>query len=103
MNDLFVGGLAPGDKLAYVNYVIKGKLMESEKLAEQALNNSKEQFVNSPDLASEKTSAVLDAFSAYSQTSKHSLESEQLRADRRAVLLGARRRWEGLRANAAAS
>jgi type I restriction enzyme R subunit len=87
VNDLFVGGLAPGDKLAYVNYVIKGKLMESEKLAEQALNNSKEQFVNSPDLASEKTSAVLDAFSAYSQTSKQSPESDYAAVMQRAAVV----------------
>lgn len=33
-------GLTPGDKLVYVNDVIKGKLMESEKLAEQAANSA---------------------------------------------------------------
>jgi type I restriction enzyme R subunit len=32
VNDLFEGDLTPGDKLVYVNDVIKGKLMESEKL-----------------------------------------------------------------------
>jgi type I restriction enzyme R subunit len=53
VNDLFEGDLTPGDKLVYVNDVIKGKLMESEKLAEQAANNTKEQFANSPDLAKE--------------------------------------------------
>ena len=29
VNDLFEGDLTPGDKLVYVNDVIKGKLMES--------------------------------------------------------------------------
>ena len=33
VNDLFEGELTPGDKLVYVNDVIKGKLMESEALA----------------------------------------------------------------------
>jgi type I restriction enzyme, R subunit len=65
VNDLFVGDLTPGDKLVYVNDVIKGKLMESEKLAEQALNNTKEQFANSPDLASEIMGAVMDALAAH--------------------------------------
>ena len=53
MNGLFDGGLTLGDKLVYVNNVIKGKLMESKKLAEQAVNNTKEQFANSPDLTKE--------------------------------------------------
>jgi type I restriction enzyme R subunit len=61
VNDLFEGDLTPGDKLVYVNDVIKGKLMESEKLAEQAANNTKEQFANSPDLAKEIMNAVMDA------------------------------------------
>ena len=86
MNDLFVGDLAPGDKLAYVNYVIKGTLMESEKLAEQTLNNTKEQFANSPDLAREIASAVLDALSAHSQTSKQSLESDYAAVMQRAAV-----------------
>ena len=38
------------DKLVYVNNVIKGKLLESETLRQQATNNTKEQFANSPDL-----------------------------------------------------
>jgi type I restriction enzyme R subunit len=61
VNDLFEGDLTPGDKLVYVNDVIKGKLMESEKLTEQAANNTKEQFANSPDLANEIMNAVMDA------------------------------------------
>jgi hypothetical protein len=53
VNDQFEGDLTPGDKLVYVNDVIKSKLMESEKLAEQEPNNTKEQLANSPDLAKE--------------------------------------------------
>ena len=33
---MFEGGLSPGDKLVYVNNAIKGKLLESEVLIEQA-------------------------------------------------------------------
>lgn len=101
VNDLFEGDLTPGDKLVYVNDVIKGKLMESEKLAEQALNNTKEQFAASPDLANEILGAVMDALTAHTAMSKQALESEQLRADMKDVLLGAGKLWEGLRERAA--
>jgi type I restriction enzyme R subunit len=101
VNDLFEGDLTPGDKLVYVNDVIKGKLMESEKLTEQAANNTKEQFANSPDLANEIMNAVMDALSAHTAMSKQALESEQLRDDMKDVLLGAGKLWEGLREKAA--
>ena len=97
VNDLFEGDLTPGDKLVYVNDVIKGKLTESEKLAEQAMNNTKQQFANSPDLASEILGAVIDALSALSGVSKQALQSEKLRQDMRDVLLGAGNLWEDLR------
>jgi type I restriction enzyme R subunit len=103
VNDLFEGDLTPGDKLVYVNDVIKGKLMESEKLAEQAVHNTKEQFANSPDLAKEILGAVMDALSAHSAMSKQALESEALRNDMKDVLLGAGKLWEGLREKAATS
>ena len=103
VNDLFEGDLTPGDKLVYVNDVIKGKLMESEKLAEQAANNTKEQFANSPDLAKEIMGAVMDALSAHTAMSKQALESEQLRADMKDVLLGAGKLWEGLREKASSA
>jgi type I restriction enzyme R subunit len=90
VNDLFEGDLTPGDKLVYVNDVIKGKLMESEKLAEQAANNTKEQFANSPDLANEIMGAVMDALTAHTAMSKQALESEQLRDDMKDVLLWVR-------------
>ncbi len=103
VNDLFEGDLTPGDKLVYVNDVIKGKLMESEKLAEQATNNTKEQFGNSPDLANEIMYAVMDALTAHTAMSKQALASGELRADMKDVLLGAGRLWEGLRAKSVAA
>jgi hypothetical protein len=41
VNDLFEGELTDQDKLVYVNNVIKGKLLESETLRQQATNNTK--------------------------------------------------------------
>ena len=93
VNDLFEGDLTPGDKLVYVNDVIKGKLMESKKLAEQALNNTKEQFDNSPDLDRELEGAIMDALAAHSTMSKQALESAALRADLKSVLPG---RWQAV-------
>jgi type I restriction enzyme R subunit len=92
-----VAVVTPNDKLVYVNDVIEGKLMESDKLAEQATNNTKEQFAASPDLANEIMNAVMDALTAHSAMSKQALESEQLRNDMKDVLLGAGQLWEGLR------
>ncbi|GCL61633.1 type I restriction endonuclease subunit R [Pseudaquabacterium pictum] len=98
VNDLFEGDLTPGDKLVYVNEVIKGKLMESEKLVEQAVNNTQQQFAASPDLDQEILNAAMDALTAHSAMSKQALQSEELRADIRNVLLGAGKLWEALRA-----
>ena len=100
VNDLFEGDLTPGDKLVYVNDVMKGKLMESEKLTEQALNNTKEQLAAFPDLMNEILGAVMDALTAHSAMSKQALESESLRADMKDVLLGVGKLWEGLREKA---
>ncbi len=61
VNDLFEGELTDQDKLVYVNNVIKGKLLESETLKQQATNNTKEQFANSPDLKTEIMNAVMAA------------------------------------------
>lgn len=41
VNDLFSGELTDQDKLVYVNDALKGKLLESAVLQEQAANNSK--------------------------------------------------------------
>ena len=62
VNDLFgADTTTEGDKLVYVNNVIKGKLMESESLRQQATNNTKEQFANSPDPNMELLNAIMDA------------------------------------------
>ena len=43
VNDLFEGDLSDADRVAFVDHVT-GKLLENERLGEQARNNSKEQF-----------------------------------------------------------
>ncbi len=97
INDLFGADTTEGDKLVYVNDVIKGKLMESDTLREQAVSNSKEQFANSPDLNHELITAIMDASSALSSLSKQALDSELVRAGLKEVLLGPAQLYEALR------
>ncbi len=98
VNDLFEGELTEDDKLVYVNNVIKGKLLESETLVQQAASNTKEQFANSPDLTSEILNAVMDAFAAHSTMSKQALDSEKVRGGLKDLLLGPAQLYEALRA-----
>jgi len=97
VNDLFDGDLTDQDKLVYVNNVILGKLLESEKLIQQAANNQKEQFANSPDLKTELLNAIMSALEAHTAMSTQALNSETVRDGLKAVLLGPARLYEKLR------
>jgi type I restriction enzyme R subunit len=98
VNDLFEGELTEDDKLVYVNNVIKGKLLESDVLVQQASNNTKEQFSNSPDLATGILNAIMDALAAHSTMSRQALDSEKVRTGLKDVLLGPAQLYEALRA-----
>jgi type I restriction enzyme R subunit len=100
VNDLFDGELSDDDRLVYVNHV-KGKLLESDILVQQASNNSKGQFDNSPDLDSALTDAIIDAFDAYTTMSKQALDSERVRSGLKSILLGPAQLYEALRARGA--
>jgi type I restriction enzyme R subunit len=102
VNDLFDGELTDQDKLVYVNNVILGKLLESETLMQQAANNSKEQFANSPDLRTEIMNAIMGALDAHTIMSTRALGSEAVREGLKDVLLGPARLFEALRSKAAA-
>jgi type I restriction enzyme R subunit len=97
VNDLFVGDLTQGDKLLYVNNAIKGKLLEYEILIEQAMNNTKEQFANSPDLDSKIMDAVIGALTSFSSMSTQALDSAKIRAEMKEILLGPAGLYEALR------
>jgi type I restriction enzyme R subunit len=64
--------------------------MESIKLAEQAMNNTKEHFASSFDRKQ----------SVHAAMSKHSLDFEKLREDLKDVLIGPEQLWESLREKA---
>jgi type I restriction enzyme R subunit len=100
VNDLFEGELTDDDKLVYVNNVLKGKMLQSDALVEQATNNTKEQFSNSPDLDKELLNAIMDAFEAHQTMSKQALQSERTRAGLRDILLNQAGLYEALRQRA---
>ncbi len=97
VNEIFEGELTDDDKLVYVNHVLKGKLLESDTLVQQALNNTKEQFANSPDLSDALLNAIMGAFEAHTTMSKQALNSEKVRYALKEILLGPAKLYEGLR------
>lgn len=101
VNDLFEGDLTDQDKLVYVNNVIKGKLLESETLRQQAVNNTKEQFANSPDLKTELLNAIMGALDAHTLMSTQALNSQAVQSGMKDILLNHAGLWETLRAKAA--
>jgi type I restriction enzyme, R subunit len=98
VNDLFEGELTDQDKLVYVNNVIKGKLLESETLRQQATNNTKEQFANSPDLKTELLNAIMGALDAHTLMSTQALNSKAVQGGLKDILLTHAHLYEALRA-----
>jgi type I restriction enzyme R subunit len=99
INDLFEGEVTEGDAVAYVDGVLKTKLLESDTLRAQAAANTKEQFANSPSLQDELMKAIMDAMAAHQSMSKQALGSENVQARILGTLLGPGALWEMLRAN----
>ena len=101
VNNLFEGELTEQDKLVYVNNVIKGKLLESETLQQQATNNTKEQFANSPDLKTELLNAIMGALDAHNAMSTQALNSSTIQGGMKDILLNHADLYEALRERAA--
>ena len=97
VNDLFQGELTDQDKLVYVNNVIKGKLLESQTLQQQAANNTKEQFANSPDLKTELLNAIMGALDAHTMMSTQALNSPMIQNGLKDILLNHAGLYEMLR------
>ncbi len=101
LNDLFGGDTTDQDQLVYVNHVLKGKLLESETLRQQAVNNTKEQFANSPDLKTELLNAIMGALDAHTSMSTQALNSETVQRGIKDILLNNAGLYETLRTKAA--
>jgi type I restriction enzyme R subunit len=68
LNELFSGELSDNDKVVYVRSVIRGRLLQSETLRQQAVANSREQFASSPDFGTELMEAIIGALDAHQAT-----------------------------------
>ena len=66
-------------------------------LVQQAANDAKEQFANSPDLSYEMMNAIMDALAAHNTMRKEALQSERVRSGLRDILLAPAQLYEGLR------
>jgi len=80
-----------------VNNVLKGKLLESAVLRQQAANNTKEQFANSPDLAAELLNAIMGALDAHTSMSTQALNSQDVQRGLKDILLNHAGLYEALR------
>jgi type I restriction enzyme R subunit len=100
VNDLFEGELSEQDRLVYVNSVLKGKLLESRTLTQQASSNTKEQFSNSPDLSRELINAIMGALDAHTSMSSQALNSPTIQAGLKDILLNYAGLYEALREKA---
>ena len=96
VNDLFEGELTDDDKLVYVNNVLKGKLLESDLLVQQASSNTKEQFASSPDLNTALMNAIMDALAAHTTMSSQALDPK-VQKGLKDILLGPAQLYEALR------
>ncbi|MBD9675643.1 type I restriction endonuclease subunit R [Pseudomonas sp. PDM18] len=102
VNELFGADTTDGDKLSWLNSQ-RAKLLESDVLTQQAANNAKEQFANSPDLLPTLIDALIDSQSAQNNLSLQALNSEQLQRELLHLLLGPARLYEALRERAGIS
>jgi type I restriction enzyme R subunit len=102
LNGLFGSETTDQDQLVYVRGVIFGKIVESQKLTQQAANNTKEQFANSPDLKSELLNAIMGALDAHTSMSTQALNSPTIQNGILDILLNHSRLYETLREKAVA-
>lgn len=96
MNDLFTGEFSDNDKINYPN-VVQGKLLDNETLAQQAQNNSKEQFKNSPALKDAVVNAIIEAWETHQEMSKQALGSSYIQAGLIAAMIGPGQLYEQLK------
>lgn len=87
VNDLFESELSEQVKLVYVNNVLLGRLLKSEKLQQQVCGNSREHFAASPDLNRELVNAIIVALDAHTAMSTQALNNPTIQDGLKAILL----------------
>jgi len=98
LNELFGSDTTEQDQLSYVNGTIFGKVVASTTLKQQAANNSKEQFANSPDLKNELQNAIIESYDAHTSMSTQALNSPLVLRGILDILLNHSHLYEALRA-----
>jgi type I restriction enzyme R subunit len=97
VNDLFASEVTDDHALAYVNGFLRSQMLASEDLQNQARNNSRAQFDNSPTLRQQLLDAVLDSESSFGSMSRQALDSEAIREGLLQILLGPGQLYQALR------
>ena len=103
LNDLFGEGTTAQDQLSFVNGTVLGKFVESKVLQQQAANNTKEQFSNSPDLMPLAADAVMGSLDANNSLGAQALNSPMVMRGMVNYLLDHSSLYETLRARAGAN
>ncbi len=85
MNELFEGDLSDADKVAYVKH-IAGKMMEDETLAQQATQNTKEQFEGG-HFKKALMDAVVEGFDNYKSMAEQVMASDHVKQDFAKIVL----------------
>ena len=101
LNELFGNDTTEQDQLSYVNGTIFGKMVESPTLKQQASNNTKQQFANSPDLMTKLQNAVMESYDAHTSMSTQALNSPIVLRGMLDILLNHSQLYETLRARPA--
>ena len=96
LNTLFGSDTTEGDQLSYANTLVE-KTLESEVLQKQAANNSKEQFASSPDLTKAIENAIIESMDAQQELSTRALNSADVQAGLKLLLLNQLDLYEKLR------
>jgi type I restriction enzyme R subunit len=85
MNDLFEGQLSDADKVAYVQH-IAGKMMENKTLAQQAAQNSKQQF-GMGDFKNVLMDNVIDGLDKYQSMAEQVMASPKVKEEFAKIVL----------------
>jgi type I restriction enzyme R subunit len=96
VNDLFGNETTDQDKVAYIE-VLRGKVLQSEFLQEQAEANTKARFAASPTLDKELEDAIIAVMDAHQKMSYQALNDPKVRAGLKDILLGPGKLHEALR------
>ena len=100
LNEIYGTDTTDGDQLSHAT-TLNEKVLESTVLQQQAANNSKEQFANSPDLTNEIMNAIIDAMDVQADLSTRALNSAEIRESLKGLMLNQLGLYEKLKSRAA--